>query len=80
MRVHRDGYIQTGKIELWLPDYRVRAAEQVGRTVAEGYAREVAQHLGMEISGAERFRVIERDTQGNCLVRIESSWVRPSRS
>jgi len=47
-------------------------------TRATGIEREVEDYLGVEIEGALRFRVIQ--TQTESFVRIESDWVRPSRS
>jgi len=78
VRVHKDGYIQARDCEIALPPARIRRALSVGMTRATGIEREVEDYLGVEIEGALRFRVIQ--TQTESFVRIESDWVRPSRS
>ena len=76
-RIHRDGYIQARSIELQLPADVFRRAITVGQTRLEGIEREVEKLLGVEIEGVLRFRIID---QKKGLVRLESDWVRPSRS
>jgi len=74
-RVHRDGYIQTRKIEVDLPPHIIWRAMHVGPTRQSGIAREIADLLGLEVEGVLRVRVT-----GHGSVILESDWVRPSRS
>lgn len=78
MRLHPDGYIETARLEVTLPKPVVWRALRVGDTLLLGVARELEGALGIRIEGAERVRVVSDDGQENEL-RIESSWVRPSR-
>jgi glycine cleavage system aminomethyltransferase T len=80
MRVHRLGYIQARSLEFWLSDDAVRKAYQVGKTLMEGIKREVAIELGLDINDAVRMRLVYTDVHGNRLIRVESDWVKPTRS
>ena len=72
-RLHRDGYIQTCKVEFELPDEVIRRATQFGDTRVDGILRELLSSIGIEIEDAENVRVDGRR------VILTSSWARPSR-
>lgn len=76
-RVHRDGHIETSRVELELPPEVIWRAMHVGPTRVGGIEREIAKHLGIELKGVLRVRIAD-PSKG--LVIIESDWARPSRS
>jgi hypothetical protein len=80
MRVHRDGYIQAKRLDITLSSSRWHSAINVGMYRNEGIEREIEQEIGITIEGALRVRSELNEATGNILVRVESDWVRPTRS
>ena len=80
MRVHRDGYIQAKRIDVTLSGSRWHSAINVGMYRNKGIEREIEQEIGITIEGALRVRSQLDAVSGDVLVRVESDWVRPTRS
>jgi hypothetical protein len=80
MRLHRDGYLQAGLIELWVDEVVWMRAMHVGAFLGDGFTRELSDSIGLEVEGIDTVRLIERDFDGRrVLIRVESDWMRPSR-
>lgn len=74
MRIHSKGYIEASSFEVYLPPHILRSAQQTYKYLSEGFEFEVEKYLGVELEGAERFRLTRENT-----VLIEDDWVPPTR-
>jgi len=81
MRVHKDGYIQDGMVQVWISDEAYHRATHTGFYMTQALEEVIEEELGIELTGNLTFRIIERNVgTGKVLIQIDSDWIQPTKA